>query len=450
MSELLYNALIINEGSRFMGWVRISPEGFIADIGDGSVPHALLHNPDITARDLKGNWLLPGVIDSHVHFREPGLEHKATIATESRAAAAGGVTSFMEMPNTRPATTTADALADKMSRAANDAVINYAFFAGAANDNLSFLRECDYTHVPGIKLFMGSSTGGMLVNEEKALREIFSLPVLIAVHCEQEEIIRENMLRAKELYPSGNAPLSWHPEIRSALACMTSTQRAVRLARELGTRLHVTHITTAEELSLFRAGDDRITAEACVAHLLFTDEDYSSLGTLIKCNPAIKSRVHRDALRKAVASGIVSTVSTDHAPHSLEEKGAGTLDAPSGMPMVQFSLVSMLHMALEEQLWTPETVVERMCHSQARAFGIDKRGFIRKGYYADMVEVDPNGETCITSHNIVSKCGWSPLEGRTMRSKVITTRVNGHTVYCHAAPEAIGFFKRAMPLTFNR
>lgn len=450
MSELLHNALIINEGIRFTGWIRISPEGLIAEMGEGPAPQALMRDAGITVRDLKGNWLLPGVIDSHVHFREPGLEHKATIATESRAAAAGGVTSFMEMPNTRPATTSADALADKMSRAANDAVINYAFFAGATADNISFLRECDYTHVPGIKIFMGSSTGGMLVNDEKVLREIFRLPTLIAAHCEQEEIIRENMLRVQGLYPAGNAPLSWHPEIRSALACMTSTSLAVRLARELGTRLHVTHITTAEELSLFTAGDERITAEACVAHLLFTDEDYNSLGTRIKCNPSIKSRVHRDALRKAVASGLVTTVSTDHAPHTLEEKRAGILDAPSGMPMVQFSLVSMLDMALEEKLWTPETVVERMCHSQARAFGIEKRGFIRKGYHADLVEVDPNGETCVSHSNIVSKCGWSPLEGKTMRSKVLTTRVNGRTVYCHAAPEAIGFFRAALPLKFNR
>ena len=450
MSELLHNAIIINEGNRFHGWVSISSEGIIDDLGEGPAPQVLLSASGVTARDMKGHWLLPGVIDSHVHFREPGMEHKATIAGESRAAAAGGVTSFMEMPNTRPATTSAEALADKMERASRDSVINYSFFAGATSDNLDFLRGCDYSRVPGVKLFMGSSTGGMLVNESDALREIFSLPALIMTHCEQEEIIRENMSRVKGLYPEGEAPLAWHPEIRSALACYASTARAVALARELGTRLHVAHLTTAEEITLFRPGDPQITAEACVAHLLFTDEDYSTLGTRIKCNPAVKGRRHREALRRAVASGLVATVSTDHAPHTLAEKESGTLDAPSGMPMVQFSLPAMLHMALEEGLWSPETVVERMCHSQARVFGIVGRGFIRKGYRADLVEVDPESETEVNRQTIVSACGWSPLEGRRLRSRVITTRVNGRTVYCHMAPEATGFERLSMPLEFKR
>ncbi len=448
MAELLHNAIIINEGHRFHGWLTIDNQGIISRIGVGDAPTELLNNSEITVRDMQRHWLLPGVIDSHVHFREPGLEHKATIYSESRAAAAGGVTSFMEMPNTNPATTTIEALEDKYSRAAKDSAINYAFYIGATRDNWQTLSEVDYTRVPGIKLFMGSSTGGMLVDGVDSLEKIFELPALIAVHCEQEEIVKENMRRVQELYPDSNAPLSWHPEIRSALACYTSTHRAVEMARRKGTRLHVMHLTTAEEIALFHPDDKRITAEVCVAHLWFTDEDYANLGTRIKCNPAVKSLRHREALRRGLVSGEISTVSTDHAPHTLEEKSSGTITAPSGMPMVQFSLPAMLTLA-DKGLWTPELVVEKMCHAQARLFNIEKRGFIREGYYADLVEIDPDGTTPVTADILLSKCGWSPLEGTELRTKIITTRVNGQCVYCHAAPEATGYLKGAMPLRFR-
>lgn len=448
MKKLLHNAYILNEGTRFKGYIEINEEGKIAAIGDGAPSDKLLRYYGESAHDCSGHILMPGVIDSHVHFREPGGEHKATIYTESRAAVAGGVTSFMEMPNTAPATVTAEMLADKMERAARDSVANYSFYIGATDTNLEALRNLDYNKVPGVKLFMGSSTGGMQVEEDSALAGIFSLPVLVAVHCEDEQIIRENMCRVRALYPDEqSAPASWHPQIRSALSCYTSTARAVALAKRFGTRLHVMHLTTAQELDLIREAGAKVTAEACVAHLLFTDSDYPRLGTRIKCNPAVKSALHRDALRSALASGIISTVSTDHAPHTLAEKETSLFKAPSGMPMVQFSLPAMMDLALQMN-WEPELVVEKMCHNQALTFGVEERGFIRKGYFADLVELDFDGVTEINASAILSKCGWSPLEGRSLHTQVVTTWVNGHEVFTRndGIAEAPA---QAMPLTFR-
>jgi len=446
--QLLHNALIINEGRRYSGWLTIDSHGIIDRMGEGNAPEWLVGDNSLEIHDMHGHWLLPGVIDSHVHFREPGMKHKATIYTESRAAAAGGVTSYLEMPNTNPATVTLEALDEKFYRAANDSAVNYSFFIGATASNLTTLQRIDYTRVPGVKLFMGSSTGGMLVDESDSLQEIFKLPVLVMVHSEQEDIIRENMARVKELYYDAEPPLLWHPQIRSELACYSSTVRAVNLAKRFGTRLHIAHITTAQELKLLSRNPGNITGEVCVAHLLFSDDDYATLGTRIKCNPAVKSAPHREALRRGVAAGLVTTVSTDHAPHTLEEKQKGTLTAPSGMPMVQFSLPAMLDMAASG-LWTPERVVEVMCHAQASLFRIERRGYLRQGYFADIVEVDPLGETVINADTIISKCGWSPLEGRTLRSKVVTTRVNGRCVYRCEAPETTGMVKCAMPLVFE-
>lgn len=426
--QLLYNALIVNEGRMFKGFVEIASDGVISHIGEG-VPSAgqIARHAD-RAVDLHGEWLLPGVIDSHVHFREPGGERKATIASESRAAVAGGVTSFMEMPNTNPATVSLEALEDKFRRAQEDSVANYSFWIGATRDNIDVLRSVDYSRVPGVKLFMGSSTGGMLVDGEDSLAEIFKLPVLVAAHCEDESIVRANMQTVKELYDGRDPEILWHPQIRDVLACYKSTAHAVALAAKYGTRLHVMHLTTSQELDLFSSDNPNVTAEVCVAHLRFTDADYARLGTRIKCNPAVKSMVHRDALRRAVRNGLVSTVSTDHAPHTLDEKSQGLFAAPSGMPMVQFSLPAMLDLALRGE-FSPETVVRRMCHAQADIFGIQGRGYIREGYAADLVQVNPDAETVVDREIILSKCGWSPLEGERLRSKVIRTWVNGCQVY---------------------
>lgn len=412
----------------FKGYVEISGAGLIAGIGEGTPSRALIDRYADRALDLDGDWLLPGVIDSHVHFREPGGERKATIASESRAAVAGGVTSFMDMPNTNPATVSLEALEDKFHRAQEDSAANYSFWVGATRDNIDVLRSVDYSRVPGVKLFMGSSTGGMLVDGEDSLAEIFKLPVLVATHCEDETIVRANMKTVKKLYADRDPDILWHPHIRDVLACYKSTAHAVALANKYGTRLHVMHLTTAQELDLFSTHNPNVTAEVCVAHLRFTDADYARLGTRIKCNPAVKSVVHRDALRRAVRAGLVSTISTDHAPHTLDEKSGGLFAAPSGMPMVQFSLSAMLDMALCGE-FSPQTVVHKMCHAQADIFGIQGRGYIREGYAADLVQVNPDAETVVDKDIILSKCGWSPLEGERLRSKVIRTWVNGRQVY---------------------
>lgn len=448
MRELLHNATIINEGRQFHGYVEISEDGFIASVGDGDPGTALLDGYRGAATDIQGQWLLPGVIDSHVHFREPGGEHKATIFTESRAAVAGGVTSFMEMPNTTPSTTSPAALEDKFRRAAQDSAANYSFYIGATKDNIETLKSVDYSRVPGVKLFMGSSTGGMLVEGDDTLSQIFKLPALVAVHCEDEATIRAGMQAVQALYAGRTPEIEWHAQIRGVLACCRSTVQAIALAERYGTRLHIMHLSTLQELNMLRTANPRITGEACMAHLLFDERDYTTLGTRIKCNPAVKSSAHRDALRLAVRQGDIATVSTDHAPHTLEEKSRVLYSAPSGMPMIQFSLPAMLHMALNGE-WTVEAVVQRMCHSQADTFGVEGRGYIRPGYRADLVQVDPCANTTINRKAILSKCGWSPLEGRTLVTRVRKTWVNGHLVW----DSALGVTARpgqASPLRFAR
>ena len=427
---LIHNATIVNEGTRKQGSLVIE-DGRIAEILTDGKP---LSAPCDETIDATGCYLMPGVIDDHVHFRDPGLTHKADILSESRAAAAGGVTSIMDMPNTVPPTVTLEALEQKQALLAEKCVVNHSCYFGATNDNYTLFPRLDRTRVCGIKLFMGSSTGNMLVDRMDSLRRIFEgTDMLIAAHCEDSEIIRRNAEKYQEGYGEGNpVPVNKHPNIRSVQACYASSRLAVQLATEAGARLHLLHISTAKELSLLSpaALDDgkRITAEACVAHLLFDLKDYKMLGACIKCNPAIKRQTDRDALRQAVCDGRIDVIATDHAPHLLTEKTGGALRAASGMPMVQFSLVSMLRLA-DEGVFTPELVVEKMCHNPARLFHIEGRGFIREGYRADLVLVRPGIHWQVTHDAILSKCGWSPLENQTFEWQVQKTFVNGYPVY---------------------
>lgn len=359
------------------------------------------------------------------------MTHKATIETESKAAVAGGITSFMEMPNTNPQTITLEALEDKFRIADNVSPANYSFYFGATNTNTELLRKLDTTKVCGVKVFMGSSTGNMLVDDDKALERIFAeSPVLIATHCEDEYTIKQNMAKALAEY-GDNIPFEKHPEIRSAGACYLSSSKAVELANKTGARLHILHLSTAKEMSLFAAGpvcDKKITAEVCVHHLWFDDSQYEEKGSRIKWNPAIKSVADRDALRKAVDEGRIDVIATDHAPHTKEEKQGSYVEAPSGGPLVQHSLVTMLEM-VHQDIFTPELMVEKMCHNPARLFQIDRRGFIREGFYADLVLINPNDPWQVSEENILYKCGWSPFEGQKFQSKVSHTIVNGQLVY---------------------
>ncbi len=422
MKTLIKNALIVNEGRSFKGYLLIDDDR-IADIQENQE-----YRGDYdTVVDASGCFVLPGIIDDHVHFRDPGLTHKADIASESRAAAFGGVTSYLDMPNTIPQTTTLEALEEKYKRAADCSAVNYGFFFGATNDNVNLFTALDPHQVPGIKLFMGSSTGNMLVDRRESLQKIFreaTLPVM--VHCEDTARINENMKKAKERY-GDDPPVELHPQIRDVEACYQSTALAVNLAKTYGTQLHVAHVTTAKELSLF-GDNDRITAEVVVAHLMFSSADYQSLGTRIKCNPAVKSADDRDALRKALTNGKITTVGTDHAPHLLPEKEGGAARAVSGMPMIQFSLVSMLEL-VDEGVLPIERLVQLMCHQPASLFEIRDRGYLRKGYKADIVIVSPNNPWILTPDCIQSKCGWSPLEGHTFNWKVMHTFCNGHHLF---------------------
>ena len=420
---LIKNIEVVNEGLSRCGSILIA-NGHIEDIFYGEMPTV----DDVKVIDCEGAKALPGIIDDHVHFREPGLTHKADMESESRAAAYGGVTSFFDMPNTCPQTTTLDALQQKREIAKAVSHVNYAFFFGATNDNSDLFARLDEHRVPGIKLFMGASTGNMLVDDKAALDKIFSTARFpIMVHCEDSEMIARNMSAAKERY--GDDPdITCHPEIRSAEACYASTSLAVELARHHGARLHVAHLTTARELSLFTPDYPGITAEAVIAHLMFTDEDYSRLGTAIKCNPAVKSRADRDALRQALTDGRITVVGTDHAPHLPADKEGGCARAASGMPMIQFSLVSMLQL-VDEGVLTIERVAELMCHAPARLFEVRDRGFLRKGMKADIAIVR-RGETWrVTKEVIQSKCGWSPMEGREFFWHVEHTFCNGHHIY---------------------
>lgn len=426
---LIHNATLVNEGQSAQGSIVIE-NGRIAEVLTRGKP---LPAPCTEMVDATGCYLLPGVIDGHVHFRDPGLTHKGDILSESKAAAAGGVTSIMDMPNTQPQTTTPDALAMKLDLLNEKCIVNHSCYYGATNDNYADFARLDRRRICGIKLFMGSSTGNMLVDRAESLRRIFGeTDMLVAAHCEDQEIIRRNAGKYKARCAGlPDVPLSKHPFIRSAEACYRSSALAVKLADEARARLHLLHVSTARELSLLSPAplaEKRITAEACVAHLLFDSSGYRTLGARIKCNPAVKRKADRDALRAAVNEGRIDVIATDHAPHLPAEKAGGALKAASGMPMVQFSLAAMLELA-DRGVFTLEEVVEKMCHAPARLFGIEGRGYIRKGYHADLVLLRPRSPWQVTPDAILSKCGWSPLEGRTLQWRVENTFVNGRLIY---------------------
>lgn len=429
MKTLIKNARIINEGRIFTGSVLIDGE-IISRIIEGDQTSVELAF-GATVIDAEGQYLIPGAIDDQVHFREPGLTHKGEIATESRAAVAGGVTSFMEMPNTNPQAVTQELLEMKYVRAAEVSAANYSFYMGATNDNLAEVLKTDGSNVCGIKVFMGSSTGNMLVDDEKVLSELFrNTNLLVATHCEDEPTIIRNTALFREKYGEF-VPLSAHPKIRSAEACYKSSAKAVELATKFGTRLHVLHLSTADEMKLFNPGkvaDKHITAEVCVHHLWFDESDYISKGTLIKWNPAIKSAEDKAALWEALRSDRIDVVATDHAPHTLQEKEHSYFKAPSGGPLVQHSLVAMLEMS-KKGLISLEKVIEKMCHAPADLFRIDRRGYIREGYYADLVLVNPSHSWVVSPENTLYKCGWSPFEGTTFSHQVTHTFVNGDLVY---------------------
>ena len=426
---LIHRATIINEGETYEGSVLIERDR-IMRLFKGDVPESYFRQCQ-EVMDARGLWLMPGVIDDQVHFRDPGLTHKGDLYTESRAAVAGGVTSFMEMPNTQPQTTNLDELEKKFELAASKSVANFSFYLGATNNNLSELKRVNKKEVCGVKVFMGSSTGNMLVDDKRTLQEIFAeVDILIATHCENEEIIRENLALYRAKYGE-EIPVKYHPLIRDAEACYRSSAEAVELADKYGSQLHVLHLSTAREMSLFSPGlveDKKITAEACVHHLWFTDKDYDRLGARIKWNPAIKTMEDREALREALKGGRLDVVATDHAPHLLNEKEGGVLQAASGGPLVQHSLQAMLELA-SQGVFTNELVVEKMCHSPAKLFNIKERGFIREGYYADLVLVDPNLPYTVSDKSVWYKCGWSPFEGEVFGATVKKTFVNGHLVY---------------------
>ena len=420
MRKLIYGATIVNEGRSFKGSLALNND-LIESVVEGD---ALPEEHFDQRLDATGCLVLPGVIDDHVHFREPGLTAKADLESESRAAAYGGVTTFFEMPNTVPQTTTLEALNQKLELAQSKSHVNYSFFFGATNQNAHLFEHLDTKRVPGIKLFMGASTGNMLVDRLETLENIFKhAPLPIMTHCEDTQLINQNMAEAKRLYGDDPA-VEHHPAIRSTEACYHSSALAVELATKYGAQLHVAHLTTAQELSLF-GSDPRITAEAVIAHLWFCDDDYHTLGTQIKCNPAVKTCSDRDALRAALTDGRIAVVATDHAPHLVTDKIGGCAKAASGMPMVQFSLPAMLELC-EKGVLTVERVVELMCHAPARLFAINKRGFIRPGYKADLAIVRRDEPWTVTKDCIQSKCQWSPMEGEQFRWRVVRTICNGH------------------------
>lgn len=424
-STLIVNARLVNEDREFDGDLRVEGRR-IAQIGSG-----LTARPGETVVDAAGRRLLPGMIDDQVHFREPGLEYKADIATESAAAVAGGLTSFMDMPNTNPPTLDAAALEDKYRRAAGRAWGNYGFYLGASNDNLAAIRALDPRSAPGIKVFMGASTGNMLVDDPAVLDGIFrEAPTPIITHCEDTPMIEAELARHKARY-GDDIPPHCHPDIRLRQACLKSTELAISLARRHGTRLHVLHISTADELALFERGPlvradgsrKRITAETCIHFLRFDRADYAALGHLIKCNPAIKDAADREALIAALADDTLDVLATDHAPHTLEEKSRPYTGAPSGLPLVQYALVAALELVHEGRLTTAQ-VVRKFAHAPAQLFDVAERGFLREGYFADLVLVDDTPFT-VRREDVLSKCGWSPFEGRTFHSRIAATWVNG-------------------------
>ena len=429
MRTVIEGGTIVNEGRTFDGTLVIEDGTIITIAPVGTIVPV---NPTDTIIDARGCFILPGIIDDHVHFREPGLTGKADMDTESRAAAAGGVTTFFDMPNTQPQTTTLETLEEKFRLARQKSHVNYSFFYGATNDNVDSFAQLDIHRIPGIKLFMGSSTGNMLVDRRESLERIFrSTPLPLMAHCEDTDIINRNMEAAKAKY--GDDPkVIHHPEIRSTEACYESTRLAVELARKYHTRFHLAHVSTAKELELFNSQlstlNSQLSVEVTPSHLYFSDRDYDRLGTRIKCNPAIKSERDREALQQALCDGRITVIGTDHAPHLLSQKEGGCAKAASGMPMIQFSLVTMLEM-VDQGILTIERLVELMCHNPARLFEVRQRGFIRPGYRADLVIVRPNTGWTVTPSVIQSKCGWSPMEGHTYLWRVERTLCNGHTVY---------------------
>ena len=425
MKVLIQNGTIVNEGRSFVGGLVVDGEQ-ISEIFEGKAPRGIYDQ----VIEASGCFVLPGVIDDHVHFREPGLTRKADIESESRAAAYGGVTSYFEMPNTVPQTTTLEALDDKFALAKDKSHVNYSFFFGATNDNVDLFEKLNKHRVPGIKLFMGSSTGNMLVDKYESLQQVFrtakQLDLPVMTHCEDTDIINRNMAEYKQKY--GEDPdVVYHPEIRSVEACYESSRLAVQLAKEFGTHLHIAHVTTAKELELL-GKDNNITGEVVIAHLFFSDEDYADKKTLIKCNPAVKTKADRDALRQALGDGRIAVIGTDHAPHEWKDKQGGCAKAASGMPMIQFSLVAMLEL-VDKGVLTIEKMVELMAHNPATLFQLRDRGFLRKGYKADIAIVRPQSPWTVTQDNIQSKCGWSPMEGHEFQWRVEQTICNGHLIY---------------------
>ena len=435
MRTIIEHGTIVNEGKSFQGSLIIDDDHIEnVIVGETTPCGSYDHHVDAT-----GCLVLPGIIDEHVHFREPGLTEKADIESESRAAACGGVTTFFDMPNTKPATTSKETWEKKMELGRTKSHVNYAFFYGATNSNAGSFKEMDATHIPGIKLFMGASTGNMLVDRKEALEKIYSecarLNLPLMTHCEDTNIINHNMAEAKAKY--GNDPaISLHPAIRSEEACYNSSSLAVNLAKTYGTRLHIAHLSTAKELNLIPVNDHafdegpfpQITGEAVLAHLLFTNDDYATRKALIKCNPAVKTAQDRDALRRALSEGKITCVGTDHAPHKLSDKQGGCAKAASGMPMLQFSLVSMLRL-VDEGILSIEQLVWLMCHNPARLFSVKARGFLRPNYKADITLVKRGASWTLTENLIQSKCGWSPLTGEEFRWRVVRTICNGHTVF---------------------
>lgn len=441
---LIKNGQIVNEGQIFQGDILIEGECI------KKIEKSIAPNNDTLVVDAKNNFVLPGLIDDQVHFREPGLTHKATIETESRAAIAGGITSFIEMPNTNPQTTTVEKLEEKFEIASRTSYANYSFMFGGTNDNLDEILKLDPKKVAALKLFLGSSTGNMLVDDPEVLEKIFSSTKLrIAVHCEDESTIRANTEKFKALY-GDDIPIKYHPVIRSEEACYKSSSTAIALAKKTGARLHVFHLSTGKETNLFDntipLKDKKITAEVCTHHLWFTDEDYEDKGTLIKWNPAVKSQKDKDQLWEALLDDRIDVLATDHAPHTIDEKNNIYTKAPSGGPLVQHALVALLEAYLDGKI-PIEKLVEKACHNPAILFEIEKRGYVKEGYYADLIIVNTNDPWTVSKENILYKCGWSPFEGTTFRSKISHAFVNGSMVY---NKNGITNVKAAKRLTFNR
>lgn len=414
ITRLIYNARVVNEGRSFLGYVAVGDDGLIADVAEGN-PSREMIDAAKEAVDAQGWLLLPGAIDAHVHFRDPGLTHKGDFATESAAALAGGVTSVIDMPNVKPVTVTLADWERKMERAAQVSRVNYSAYIGATADNIPSLKDLDYSRVAGVKLFLGSSTGNMLLNDPATLRRLLStVPAVIAVHAEDDAMVKAGMEWARGEFEGREVPIPMHSAIRSRRACFSAAKQIVELARETGARLHLLHVSTQEELSLLdtgRVGEKRVTAETCPHYLLLSAYDYPRLGAKMKCNPAIKLPSDAAALRQALLDGRIDTIGTDHAPHLWSEKQGDALSAASGMPSIQFALPLML------DTLPPEVVVEKMAHNPARVFGMDRRGFLRKGYHADMALVSPSRWT-ITRNDILSPCAWSPYEGRVLNHRV--------------------------------